>query len=258
MTDKEGETVKGCRPLTKEEIIKVSEQFSGVFEIRNRALFILGVSVGGRISELLSLKILDVWQNGQPVGDLLFEKNVVKGKKNSRMIPVNSDGKNAIEDLIDWHRKRFSFLSSQRPLFISRNGDKAISRTQAHRVLKDAFSAAGLNGKLATHSLRKTFAQRAYDASGDIFLVKELLGHKSVDTTKQYLGVSYRKMLSTLKEMEIENSNITKISLHSVDDIPTSELIVELASRGIDMRSAIEQRKAERRKAKIVKFKKAT
>lgn len=246
--------MKGCRPLTTQEIIKVSEQFTGTYEVRNRALFILGVSVGGRISELLSLKISDVWQNGHIVGDLLFEKNVVKGKENSRMIPVNSDGKNALLDLIDWHRKRFSSFLEQRPLFISRKGEGAISRTQAHRVLKDAFSAAGLNGKLATHSLRKTFAQRAYDASGDIFLVKELLGHKSVETTKQYLGVSYRKMLSTLKEMEIENSNRTKETLHSIDSLSTEKLIVELMKRGIDMNSVIDNLKTKKSEAKIIEF----
>ena len=63
--------MKGCRPLTTQEIIEVSEQFSSKYKVRNRALFILGISTGGRIAELLSLKIDDVWQGGQPVSDLL-------------------------------------------------------------------------------------------------------------------------------------------------------------------------------------------
>ena len=50
---------------------------------------------------------------------------------------------------------------------------------------------AGLNGKLATHSLRKSFAQRVYEQSSDIYLVQELLGHKNVATTQKYLGVNY-------------------------------------------------------------------
>ena len=52
-------------------------------------------------------------------------------------------------------------------------------RQTAHDILKKAFIAAGLNGKLATHSLRKSFAQRVYNKSGDIYLVQELLGHKT-------------------------------------------------------------------------------
>ena len=44
------------------------------FEARNRGLFMLGVSTGGRISELLSLTVGDVYQNQKPVTDLLFDK----------------------------------------------------------------------------------------------------------------------------------------------------------------------------------------
>lgn len=195
--------MKGCRPLDEKEIIKVSEQFEGTYEVRNRALFILGVSVGGRISELLALKIDDVWQNGSEVSDLLFERNIVKGKEVSRMIPCNADGRKAIRELIEWHRETYGELDPKRPLFKSREGDKAISRTQAHRVLKDAFESAGLNGKLATHSLRKNYAQRMYDATDDIYLVKEALGHKSVDTTQQYLGISYAKFQKASENIEL-------------------------------------------------------
>ena len=64
-------------------------------------------------------------------------------------------------------------------------------RQTAHDMLKVAFIAAGLNGKLATHSLRKSFAQRVYNKSGDIYLVQELLGHRNISTTQKYLGVNY-------------------------------------------------------------------
>ena len=128
--------MKGTRPLTTDEILKVSERFSGTFEVRNRSLFILGVSVGGRISELLALKIEDVWQNGAPVSDLLFQKGVVKGKDTARMIPVNEDGRQAIADLISWHRERYFYLDPLRPLFPSRKFGDALSRSQAHRILE--------------------------------------------------------------------------------------------------------------------------
>ena len=71
--------MKGTRPLDNDEIRLVSACFSGKFEVRNRGLFLLGVSTGGRISELLSLQIGDVYQNGKAVTSLLFEKNIVKG-----------------------------------------------------------------------------------------------------------------------------------------------------------------------------------
>ena len=52
----------------------------------------LGVSTGGRISELLSLTISDVYQNRKAVTDLLFDKSIVKGGEVSRAVPVNRDG----------------------------------------------------------------------------------------------------------------------------------------------------------------------
>ena len=71
--------MKGTRPLDNDEIRRASTCFAATFAIRNRDLFMLGVSTGGRISELLSFQIGDVYQNGKAVTDLLFEKLVVKG-----------------------------------------------------------------------------------------------------------------------------------------------------------------------------------
>ena len=84
--------MKGTRPLDNDEIRRVSACFTGSFETRNRGLFMLGVSTGGRISELLSLTISDVYQNRKAVTDLLFDKSIVKGGEVSRAVPVNRDG----------------------------------------------------------------------------------------------------------------------------------------------------------------------
>ena len=149
--------MKGTRPLDTHEIRKVADCFDGTFAVRNRGLFMLGVSTGGRISELLSLTIGDVYQNRAAVTDLLYDKSIVKGGEVSRAVPVNRDGKQAIHDLIAWHREQYNTTHKNRPLFPSRNGQgtQQMSRRTAHDVLKNAFEAAGLNGHLATHSLRK-------------------------------------------------------------------------------------------------------
>ena len=62
-----GKGAKGTCPLDNNEIRCVSACFDGTFATRNRGLFMLGVSTGGRISELLSLTIGDVWQNDRAV-----------------------------------------------------------------------------------------------------------------------------------------------------------------------------------------------
>ena len=232
--------MKGTRPLDNNEILLVSACFDGSFEVRNRGLFMLGVSTGGRISELLSLQIGDVYQNGKPVTDLLFDKSVVKGGEVSRAVPVNRDGRRAIEALIGWHGERYQNTEKSCPLFPSRNGQgkKRMSRRTAHDVLKTAFEAAGLNGHLATHSLRKSFAQRLYDRTGDIFAVQEMLGHKSVATTQKYLGVNYANIKEAVEEMAVAGElNIHGLLGGAIKKEKDETLFLELALRGYDLSS---------------------
>lgn len=138
--------MKGTRPLDNDEIRRVSTCFTGTYQVRNRGLFMLGVSTGGRISELLSLQIGDVYQNGSAVSDLLFEKSVVKGGEVSRAVPVNADGRRAIAEVTSWHSEYYQNTDDSRPLFPSRHnaGSVAMHRQTAHDVLKKAFIAAGL------------------------------------------------------------------------------------------------------------------
>ena len=237
--------MKGTRPLDNNEIRRVSGCFTGTYEVRNRGLFMLGVSTGGRISELLSLTIGDVWQNGKAVSDLLYSKSIVKGGEVSRAVPVNIDGRETIEDLIDWHREKYGTIAPSRPLFPSRNkrGSVAMNRQTAHDMLKEAFMNAGLNGKLATHSLRKSFAQRVYEQSGDIYLVQELLGHRNISTTQKYLGVNYADAREAVEGMALASEPYRTLLLSrsfrflgaELKQTADETLFLELALRGYDL-----------------------
>ncbi len=240
--------MKGTRPLDNTEIRKVAEAFNGTFTVRNRNLFMLGVSVGGRISELLALKVGDVWQNGKPVKDLLFARSIVKGGEVSRAVPVNVDGREAIEALIAWHAEQYADIDATRPLFPSRKGrgTKPMTRIAAHDVLKPAFELAGLNGKLGTHSLRKSYAQRLYEQTNDIYAVQEMLGHKSVVTTQRYLGVNYASVRAASEAMSIHaESNSSAKTLSSVNDASDDELLIELLRRGYDVTRLLQKSESE-------------
>ena len=227
--------MKGTRPLDNDEIRQVSGCFTGMYEVRNRGLFMLGVSTGGRISELLSLRVEDVYQNKKPVSDLLYTKRIVKGGEVSRSVPVNADGRRAIDELVTWHRQHYGSIASTRPLFPSRHksGTVPMHRQTAHAILKTAFMEAGLNGHIATHSLRKSFAQRLYDKTGDIYLVQELLGHRNISTTQKYLGVNYADAKAAVEAIAlITESDRSPLLYNSITDITDEILIAELRKRG--------------------------
>ena len=126
-----------------------------------------------------------------------------------------------------------------------------MNRQTAHEMLKQAFTAAGLNGKLATYSLRKSFAQRVYEQSGDIYLVQELLGHRSVSTTQKYLGVNYASAREFVEAIALiaqrDESPLLSGSLKKTSD---ETLLLELAKRGYDLKSIRKNKKT----AEIVKI----
>ena len=87
-----------------------------------------------------------MYQNRRAVTDLLFDKSIVKGGEVSRAVPVNIDGRQAIDKLIDWHRTQYQNTEPDRPLFPSRqkSGTVAMHRQTAHDILKTAFTACGV------------------------------------------------------------------------------------------------------------------
>lgn len=178
--------MKGARQLTDEEIRKVALSFNGRYVIRNRALFILGLACGGRISELLSLNIGDVWQYGKPVDIIYFKKANTKGKHQGKAVPIKQAAKEAIFELITWYHTQWDTVTNDMPLFSSQKGGR-ITRQQAHDILKDAFLKAEIQGKVSTHSLRKTYANKLLKQGGNLHTVKEALGHTSIATTQEYL-----------------------------------------------------------------------
>ena len=234
--------MKGTRPLNNAEIHAVAKSFEGTFAIRNRALFMLGVSIGGRIDELLSLTVGDVYQNGKPVTDVLYDKSIVKGGETSRAVPLNADGRAAVADIIAWHNEKAGLFESDKdtPLFVSRvkNTDGTPKRmtTQAGSdALMAAFQRAGLNGKLGTHSMRKSFAQRLYSQTNDIFVVQEMLGHKNVATTQKYLGVNYAEVREALELMSVLVAGTAPKQSTPVHRASDDALVAELAKRGYNV-----------------------
>jgi len=206
--------MKGARPLTDEEIHLISCSFSGKYAERNRCLFLLGVNIGARVSELTALRIGDVWQHGKAVSVLTLRKETIKGKRESYSIPLNSTAKAVVSELIAWEKKEGESLSPSAYLFASRKGGGRLTRVQAHRILKKAYDKAGITGKVTTHSMRKTVANKVYSATGDLFVVKEVLGHKNLATTQQYLGVGMDRLFDAMEAIESESNFLSK-TLHS-------------------------------------------
>ncbi len=184
-----------ARCFTLHEIAVLEAWFVERGRLRDRMLLLLGVNVGYRITELLSVTVGQVLS---PAGDVAHEvivpRSRLKGgagvRKRSvqgRRVVLNGPARAAIRDYLaslDHVPAHHEFLFRSRE-----GGNRPLHRSQVHRILQDACLAAGVNAtRVSTHSLRKTFVRAVYDASGkDIVLCQRTVGHQSVTTTARYL-----------------------------------------------------------------------
>jgi site-specific recombinase XerD len=191
--------MKGSRPLTRAQ---VKALLKATDSIREKALLTLGFATGYRISELLSLKVADVATNGVIHSHVTVKASNTKTKQ-GRTVLLNSDAKKALLALVIWLKAKG--LDANAPLFVSRkhvNGYAAISRQQAHKLLKDLFAAIGEFGNVSTHTLRKTFAKAIYDATGGkIELVQIALGHAAITSTVSYLSFNTQSIDDAINRM---------------------------------------------------------
>ena len=179
--------MKGAKPLSHAELRSVHDKLQTKrFGTRNVALLMLGVGTGFRISELLSVRICDVFEHGIVGSALMIEakhmKKAKRGRTSSRRTPLHEDVRCALRDWIDEFQKQHpNQFKRSSFLFLSRKGDgRAITRGQAQKIFSDAFKEAKVHtsdARMGTHSMRKTFAKQMYLA-----LDKDILKRGPWDT----------------------------------------------------------------------------
>lgn len=178
--------MNGCRAYTTEEYSALLAAAGK----RERCLISLGVRSGFRISELLSLDIIDV------LGEyLILKKKNTKGKISSRVVPKHPE---CIQYIMD-------YIGDRRigPLFLNRY-NKRLGRIAAWEAICKVIVRAGVNGeRTATHSMRKTFAKKFYEACGrDLFLLQEALGHSNIGNTVKYIQVNSDLVSDIIKNLK--------------------------------------------------------
>lgn len=152
--------------------------------LRDRALVLLGVRSGFRISELLSLTLADF-----AGGRVSVARRSMKGKSSGRSVVLHPEAAAAVAEWVEVMRES-GYMTQDCFVFQSRKGsNRPISRCSAWAILKAASLRAGVSGRVGTHSLRKTFAKGVYERTNkNLGLTQKALGHASINSTVQYLS----------------------------------------------------------------------
>ncbi len=173
----------GRKPLNSLEIKATLAAFDGPFKLRDIALFTLLLKSGFRISEVLSLRIKDVFQFGKVIDIVSVQRRDMKKKLAGRSVPLHRDARTALGAYL------FTIDTSDGEAFVfqSQRGGP-LGRIGAWRRLKLAFKKAKVTGLTGCHSGRKTFAQVMHQRLGrDIVKTAKALGHRSINSTVSYL-----------------------------------------------------------------------
>lgn len=185
--------------LTLEEIDRIenSIDLSKAEGARNRAIIEVLFSCGLRVSELVNMKLSDLYLEDRVL--------LVRGKGNKeRLVPVSNK---AIADLKRWFFDRN--LMKIKPgeddyVFLNRRGAH-LTRTMILIMVKRQAEEAGIKKTISPHTFRHSFATTLLQGGADLRSIQAMLGHEKIDTTLVYTHISNEQLRKAILEHHPRN-----------------------------------------------------
>ena len=160
---------------------------------RNRAIIEVLFSCGLRVSELVTLKLSDLFL------DEGYVRIFGKGSK-ERLVPISN---RAIHELNLWFDDRNHMKikpGEEDYVFLNRRGAH-LTRVMIFIMLRQQAEIAGINKVISPHTLRHSFATALLEGGADLRVIQALLGHESIGTTEIYTHID----TTALREAIIEH-----------------------------------------------------
>lgn len=178
--------------LSVEEVLAIldSVDLSRPEGHRNRCILEVLYSCGLRVSELVSLKISDIFPDEQ------FIRVFGKGSK-QRLVPI---GEPAIRAIRLYRQVRDAGpvqKAAEDILFLNQRGGK-MSRVAVFNLVKEQARIAGIRKEISPHTFRHSFATHLVENGADLRVVQQMLGHESILTTEIYTHIDTRKWQDTI------------------------------------------------------------
>ena len=189
--------MNSVEPIRDIKIIKNMRAILKSQSSRNELLFMIGINVGLKISDIITLKVSD-----------LFKPNL-KSIKESVSITEKKTGKtkkfylgDKVEKLLLSYIKENPQLTLDSYIFFSRKGkNQHITREHAYRIINGAAESLGIverdpitnkliSSEIGTHTLRKTFGYHAYQNGYSLELLMSIFNHSSSSQTLRYIGIT--------------------------------------------------------------------
>ncbi|MCH1595046.1 MAG: tyrosine recombinase [Flavobacteriaceae bacterium] len=182
--------------LTKTEV----QEFLGAIDLshpqgsRNLAIFEMLYACGLRVSEILQLRLSDLFLSEG------FIRVIGKGQK-TRLVPI---GPYSIKQLEGYLENRVSEYQPQLQyedvLFLNRRG-KSLTRAMIFTLTKQIVEKTRIKKEISPHTFRHCFATHLLENGADLRAIQLMLGHESITTTEIYLHSSVEKLRDTIEKL---------------------------------------------------------
>jgi site-specific recombinase XerD len=195
-----------------EDIIRISKYLIASKRYRDNMIFIVGINFGLRVSDLVSLRFSNIINE-----DCVFKENFsilekkttnTRKHKKNRCITINASVIDAVtlylENTPDVKLSDFLFRSES-----NRGGtdNLPLHRNSVDRILKGIARDLGLGNKMATHSMRKTFAYHQMVMSGNdprkLLLLQKMFGHSTSAQTLDYIGITGEEIEEAYRKLNL-------------------------------------------------------
>jgi integrase/recombinase XerC len=175
------DTIEGPVREEREPAILLKTEYKALLQVagdhpRNFAIVMLFLQTGLRVSELVNLKLQDV--------DFASRELTVrqgKGRKD-RVVPLVGDALNALKVYLAIREDNPEYDN----VFLAKNGTSLNQRTVRYWI-KKYYMEAGIKKKASVHTLRHTFATHQIHNGLKLNQLKEVLGHRQLETTYKYV-----------------------------------------------------------------------
>lgn len=148
---------------------------------RNRAMLEVLYSCGLRVSELISLRISDIYPEEE------FIRVEGKGSK-QRLVPISQAALEEIRNYMEYRGELTVKRGAEDILFLNRRGGK-LSRVMVFYIVKQQAEMAGIQKTISPHTFRHSFATHLLEGGANLRAIQEMLGHEKITTTEIYTHI---------------------------------------------------------------------
>lgn len=202
------EEIKAMIDVFDNRIENATDEHHKHLAYRNKLLFVVGINIGLRASDLSTLQykfFFNELQNGKFEWKESYSIQPVKTRKTRKFVKLffNKTIKTAVNDYLE----RYPFESVDDYVFASREGNNAITPNSLRKIIKEAAFEAGITQNIGSHSLRKTFGywiwHEAEDKNKALVILSQIFNHSSITVTSKYIGITDSEIKDVYESIDL-------------------------------------------------------